>query len=137
MKTALKIFGIVVLTVILLGCGYFLGSSQSLFKNIWVGSAVTDNTTKAAILSMRLNQIEENRMDDLKSGINIELDGCVLILVELIDWDDPTEADIVAIRTLAGIAKQRSASGQTIEIPQAETMINEGLKKAQEFQNNQ
>ena len=136
MRKALILFGIVLLAGILLGSGYFLGSSHSLFKHMWVGSSLTEYTTKAAILSMRLRLIEESRIEDLKSGLNLELDGCVLYLTELIDWNEPTDADRVAIRALAGIAMQRSASRQTNMLAQAEAMIRGGLDKAVNYQNN-
>ena len=107
MKTILKVIGLAIAATILLGTVYWAGTVSSMYRRMWAGSAVSDSSTKAAILLMRIGQISDGKVEDLKNHLNVELDGDILLLEALIDWDDPGDNDKTAIKILRRISKQR------------------------------
>ena len=117
MKTLLKTAGLTLIAIILFGVGYWAGTATSFFRHMWVGSAVSQSATKAAILSMRLVQINQGKIDDVKNHLNIELDGEVLTLEALIDWKHPNDHDTMGIKVLRRIADERKSWGYSNDNP--------------------
>jgi len=130
MKNALKVIGVVVATVALIGIGYWFGTTYSIFRRMWVGNAVSQSSTKAAILSMRLHQIANGRIDDLKNHLNIELDGEILLLEGLIDWDKPDDNDKTAIKILRRIVTKRKDGNYTNDNPAVQEKLTEIYNRA-------
>ena len=63
------------------------------------------------MLSTQLGQINDGKIDDLRNILNTQLDGEIVTLDMLIDWDKPSEGDLTAIKILRTIAKQRTVVG--------------------------
>lgn len=134
MKKILKISGIVVATAILIGVGYWAGTASSFFRHMWVGSAVSQSATKAAVLSMRVGQINEGKIDELKSHLNLELDGEILTLASLMDWDNPDENVTTGIKVLRRIAEWRNTWSYTNDNPVIQSKLMGIYDKAAAYQ---
>jgi hypothetical protein len=111
MKTTLKAIGTLIAIVILLGAGYWAGMTSGMWRQMWVGSALSDSSSKSMKLWLHVNQINEGKYDELKSHLNLELDGDLLTTDALIDWDNPAERDTTAIKIIQRIAKTRATDG--------------------------
>jgi len=123
MKTILKTAGIALIAIILFAVGYWAGTATSFFRHMWVGSAVSQSATKAAILSMRVVQINQGRIDDVKNHLNVELDGEVLTLEALIDWEHPNDNDTMGIKVLRRIANERKSWNYSNDNPAIEAKL--------------
>ena len=130
MKAFLKIIGALITGAIILGFGFWIGTSHNLFRHMWSGSVVAESTTKAAKLSAQLGQIQDGKIDELRSFLGLELEGEILCLDSLIDWKNPTESDKTAIRIIHTIENRRVPLGYTNENPAVSARLNEIYKKA-------
>ena len=108
MKTIWRTIAILITGAVLLGTGYWVGTSHGQFSRLWASSVVSQSATKAAMLSTQLGQISEGKIDELRSLLNTQLDGEIVTLGTLIDWGNPNEGDFTAIKVLRRIAQQRS-----------------------------
>lgn len=134
MKSLLKSIAYIIAVLTFLGFGYWAGTETGLFKYMWVASAVTQSMTKASILSMRVGQINEGKIDVLKSQLNMELDAEILGLASLIDWQSPSENDTTGIKTIRRIANQRQLSNYTNSEPEIQEQLLEIYDKASAYQ---
>ena len=137
MKKILKISGIMVATAILIGVGYWAGTASSFFRHMWVGSAVSQSATKAAVLSMRVGQINEGKIDELKSHLNLELDGEILTLASLMDWENPNENVTTGIKVLRRIAEWRNTWSYTNDNPVIQSKLMGIYDKVVAYQQNE
>jgi len=111
MKTIWRTLAILMTGAVLLGAGYWAGTTHNLFSRMWATSVVSQSTTRAATLSTQLDQLNDGKIDDLKAFLNTQLDGEIVTLGTLIDWENPSEGDLTAIKVLQVIAKQRKDIG--------------------------
>ena len=137
MKTILKISGIPVATAILIGVSYWAGTASSFFRHMWFGSAVSQSATKAAVLSMRVGQINEGKIDELKSHLNLELDGEILTLASLMDWENPNENVTTGIKVLRRIAEWRNTWSYTNDNPVIQSKLMGIYDKVVAYQQNE
>ena len=111
MKSIGRTIAILITGAVLLGAGYWVGTTHGLLSRMWASSAVSQSTTRAAMLSTQLGQINDGKIDELRNFLNTQLDGEIVTLDMLIDWDKPSEGDLTAIKILRTIAKQRTVVG--------------------------
>lgn len=86
---------------------------------------------------MRVGQINDGKIDELKSHLNLELDGEVLALESLIDWDCPGENDAMGIKVLRRIAGQRNAWSYTNDNTAVQSKLLGIYEKAAGYQLNE
>ena len=108
MKTIWRTIAILITGAVLLGTGYWVGTTHGQFSRLWASSVVSQSATKAAMLSTQLGQINEGKIDELRNLLNTQLDGEIVTLGTLIDWGNPSEGDFMAIKVLRRIAQQRA-----------------------------
>lgn len=108
MKTIWRTIAILITGAVLLGTGYWVGTTYGIFSHMWASSVVSQSATKAAMLSTQLGQINEGKIDELRNLLNTQLDGEIVTLGTLIDWGNPSEGDFTAIKVLRRIAQQRA-----------------------------
>lgn len=133
MKTVLKTTVIFLGCLALLGTGFWLGTSHRYLSRLWASSVVSQSTTRAAMLSSQLGQVHEGKIDELARFLNVQLEGEIVTLDLLIDWENPGEGDLTAIRILRTIAKQRADFGYTSPDAAVAGRLNTILEKAQAY----
>ena len=133
MKMALKLLAAVLLTLATVAFGYWLGLQSTFAQRMWKDTALTRCSTEAAIQSMQVSQINSGKIDSLKSLLNIQLDGNILTLGMLIDWDHPTDNDRAAIKILARIADRRASEGYSNTNVAAQAQVDDYLRQSQAF----
>lgn len=130
MKTVCRSIAILITGAVLLGSGYWVGTTHGFFSRLWASSVVSQSTTRAATLSTQLGQINDGKIDDLRKFLNTQLEGEIVTLGTLIDWETPSEGDLTAIKVLRRIAKQRTDFGCHSSDPTVSDMLNKILEKA-------
>ena len=130
MKTIWRTITILITGAVLLGAGYWTGSTHGLLSHMWTSSVVSQSTTRAAKLSTQLGQINDGKIDDMRNFINVQLDAEIVTLGTLIDWKNPTEDDLTAIKILRTVAKQRKHFGHHNSEAAVSDIHNRLLEKA-------
>ena len=110
MKSTFKTIGFLVAGAAILAVGYWTGFSSGLFKHMATDSIVPRSATEAAMLSLKIDQINDGKIEDLKILLNHELNTEIITLDTLINWKNPNERDLRAIKILRKIADQRSSA---------------------------
>jgi hypothetical protein len=99
---------------------------------ISIGSILSD-AIDAVIISMRLNQIDDNRIADLRSILQTELDAKIVMLGHLIDWKRPSDAEVEAIRALNRISQDCATRVDQNADTNMERMIQATLQMAKDY----
>lgn len=133
MKTIWRTIAILITGAVLLGAGYWVGTTHNLFSRMWANSVVSQSTTRAATLSTQLSQLNDGKIDDLRYFLNTQLDGEIVTLGTLIDWEKPSEGDLTAIKVLRTIAQQHKDFGYHHTDATASDLLNRIFEKANAY----
>lgn len=133
MKTICRTIAILITGAVLLGTGYWVGTTHGFLSRLWASSTVSQSTTRAATLSTQLGQINDGKIDDLRDFLTIQLDGEIVTLGTLIDWETPSEGDLTAIKVLRRIAKQRTDFGHHNTDATVSDQLNTILEKVKAY----
>jgi hypothetical protein len=113
MKKFLFILGIVVIATTVFVGGLYVGLTSDFMNTMYQVSTFDKKLTNASMTFMRVSYLDEEKIDDVKSLLNSELDGHIIILSQMLKDCPNIESQKHAQEFLARVATHRQKHPST------------------------
>jgi len=137
MKKFLFIVGIVVITAIVFTGGFFVGTHLDFLSKFFFASLFEKEIADVSTTFMVIKQLDEGKIDEAKSFLNLKLDGHIISINTLLPNCPNEESKVMANKMLACIGHHRSkypespsATFHGIERKEIDTIIQKILDEA-------
>lgn len=133
MKKFAYVFGLVLLTAVLVAAGYWLGFAQRFMTDAYSITVIDKSLTDATVKALILHHLDSGKIDDARHLLQSELDADIITVDSLLDYSDARNKDLAG-KIFARIAAYRAQypSNYVGQIPKVDAKVDSILKQAGE-----